>query len=214
MSSSPHFPAFLPPSLPISAHSFRSPPASTSLIRPFTSLTRRTPSPFQMRFSRNNPPNIPPPVPDRVLSTLPYLIPLLDSLTFGKYVFTRVPLIATLLSPLYPLYTIYRGIPFLAFGIFLALFILVVRNSAVSRYIRFNTYQALILDIALLLPQLFQGINFGGAIPPQVVEVCSTAVFYAIAFAFVYAVVANARGRLPDEIPGVSDSVNQQLGPF
>lgn len=167
-----------------------------------------------MRFSGGG--NTPPaPVPERLLSILPYLIPLLDSLSFGKYVFAKVPLLGNvLLAPLFPLYSIYRGVPFFAFGVFLALFVLVVRNTSISRYIRFNTYQALVLDIALIFPQLFEGVNAGGFIPGSVVEVCSTAVFYAISFAIIYAVVTNAKGQVPDEIPGVSASVNQQLGPF
>lgn len=157
----------------------------------------------------------PPPAPasERVLSILPYLIPLLDSLSFGKYVFAKVPILGQLLlTPLLPLYTVYRGIPFLAFGVFLVLYIFVVRNSNISRYIRFNTYQALILDIALILPQLFQGVRLN--LPLTITETCTTAVFYAAALAVIYAVVRNAQGHVPDEIPGVSDSVYQQLGPF
>ncbi|PXF44195.1 Protein TIC 20-II, chloroplastic [Gracilariopsis chorda] len=168
-----------------------------------------------MRWSgnRGNGSSIPP--QDRILSILPYLIPLLDSLTFGKYVFQKVPLLSQiLLVPLLPLYNIYRGIPFLAFGVFLLLFVLVVRNINVSRFIRFNTYQALILDIALIFPQLFQGVNLSAAIPASVTEICTTAVFYAIMMAVSYAAVMNAQGKLPDEIPALSDSVKQQLGPF
>lgn len=157
----------------------------------------------------------PPPAPgsERVLSILPYLIPLLDSLSFGKYVFTKVPILGQfLLTPLLPLYSVYRGIPFLAFGVFIALYILVVRNTNISRYIRFNTYQALVLDIALIFPQLFQGVNLN--IPSTIAETCTTAVFYAATLAVTYSVVRNVQGSLPDEIPGVSDSVYQQLGPF
>lgn len=167
-----------------------------------------------MRYGRGTGPP-PAPIQERLLSILPYLLPLLDSLSFGKYVFAKVPVLANiLLAPLFPLYTVYRGVPFFAFGVFLLLFIFVVRNTNISRYIRFNTYQALILDIALILPQLFEGVNSGGFIPASIVEVCSTAVFYAIAFAIIYAVVTNAKGQIPDEIPGVSASVYQQMGPF
>lgn len=146
---------------------------------------------------------------------LPYVIPLLDSLSFGMYVFSKVPLLGSvLLVPLYPVYSVYRGIPFLAFGVFLALYLLVVRNTSISRFIRFNTYQALMLDIALIFPQLFAGLNLGGAIPPSVVETCSTAVFYAVSLAVAYSVVSNAKGEIPDQIPAISDSVYQQMGPM
>lgn len=152
-------------------------------------------------------------ISERVLSILPYLIPLLDSLSFGKYVFSKVPLVGQLLlPPLLPLYSIYRGVPFLAFGVFLLLYVLVVRNTSVSRYVRFNTYQALIIDIALIIPQLFQGVSL--PIPSAIAETCTTAVFYAAMLAVIYSVVRNAQGLVPDEIPGISDSVYQQLGPF
>lgn len=157
----------------------------------------------------------PAPTSERIFSILAYVIPLLDSLTFGTTVFARVPLLRTLiLTPLVPFYSIYRGVPFLAFGVFLALYLLVVRNTSISRYVRFNVYQALILDIALIIPQLFQGVNISSVVPAVVGEVCSTAVFYAISFAIIYAVVQNVKGQVPDEIPAISDSVNQQMGPF
>lgn len=155
-----------------------------------------------------------PPV-ERLLSILPYLLPVLDSLSFGQFVFNKVPLLASIvLAPLYPLYVLYRGVPFLAFGVFLALYLLVVRNFNVSRYIRFNTYQALMLDIALIFPQLLSGLRLGAAIPASIVEICTSAVFYAATIAVGYAVVANVRGELPDQIPAVSESVYNQMGPM
>lgn len=179
-------------------------------VRLTNPLSRRTNVP-KMQMRRGGPPPVP--ISDRVLSILPYLIPLMDSLSFGRFVFAKVPIVGQLLlPPLVPLYSIYRGIPFLAFGVFLALYILVVRNTNISRYIRFNTSQALILDIALIVPQLFQGINLN--IPVTITETLSTAVFYAIALAVIYVVVRNVQGLLPDEIPGVSDSVYQQIGPY
>lgn len=228
----PFSPAFLPPTalpsfLPPSPHTARStkrPPTriASPLPRarfPATPL-RAAPSAAprsapRMRMGGGGRGSPPAPAAERLLASLPYLIPLLDSLSFGKFVFAKVPLLGSLvLGPLLPLYSIYRGIPFFAFGVFIVLFIFVVRNTSISRYIRFNTYQALILDIALIFPQLFQGVNTGGVIPGSVVEVCSTAVFYAISFAILYAVITNAKGQTPDEIPGVSASVYQQMGPF
>lgn len=154
-------------------------------------------------------------VRDRVYSILPYLVPLLDSLSFGVYVFQRVPAVGSLVFvPLLPLYQIYRGLPFFAFGVFLVLYMFVVQNTNISRFVRFNTYQALILDIILIIPQLLSGPFFSSSIPASVLEILSTTVFYAMAFAIGYAVVKNANGDLPDQIPGISDSVRDQLGPL
>jgi len=150
---------------------------------------------------------------ERVLSILPYTLPLLDSLSFGRFVFAAVPALAgPILKVLGPLYMVYRGVPFVAFGIFLALYFFVVRNSNISRYIRFNTYQALLLDIALLIPQLFSSFRLGSGFPAHIGELASSTVFYAILLAVGYAVATVARGQLPDQIPAVSESVNNQLG--
>lgn len=155
-----------------------------------------------------------PPI-ERFLGIAPYLLPLLDALSFGRYVFAAAPAIAApILRVLGPIYAVYRGIPFMAFGIFLALYVLVVRNTNMSRFIRFNTFQALMIDIALIVPQLLASFNIGAAIPSNVVELLSSTVFYAILLAVGYAVAANIRGQLPDKIPAVSDSVYAQLGMY
>ncbi|KAA8490527.1 Tic20 family protein [Porphyridium purpureum] len=149
---------------------------------------------------------------DRVLGTLPYLVPLLDSLVYGKYVFEKVPYSTVVLGPLVPLLEVYRGTPFLAFGIFLALFILVVRNQNVPRFIRFNTQQAILLDILTIIPNLFNGL--GSRAPAVIVEGVNNTVFYGLVACVIYATISNLQGEYPDKIPGISDSVSQQIGPF
>lgn len=155
------------------------------------------------------------PVADRLLSVLPYLLPIMDSLTFGRFVFDAVPTLSrVVLGTLAPLYAVYRGVPFVALGVFFVLYLFVVRNANVSRFIRFNTFQALMLDIALLVPQLIGSMRLGAAVPLHVVELLSSSVFYAVLLAVCYAVTANLRGQLPDQIPGVSASVYSQMGPM
>lgn len=68
------------------------------------------------------------------------------------------------------------------------------------------------LDIVLIIPQLFSGMNVRGVVPQQVVELLSTSVFYAMSIAIGYAVINNAKGELPDQIPAISDSVRDQVG--
>jgi hypothetical protein len=81
-----------------------------------------------------------------------------------------------------------------------------VKNDKIPPFIRFNTNQALLLDIVLILPQLFSGANSGGLIPLSIIEILSTSVFYAMSLAIGYSVVNILKGDLPDEIPGISDS--------
>mmetsp|Transcript_10372 Transcript_10372/g.31717 ORF Transcript_10372/g.31717 Transcript_10372/m.31717 type:complete len:202 (+) Transcript_10372:2-607(+) len=149
----------------------------------------------------------------RLFSILPYMLPLLDSLQYGSFLFQKFPLLRELiLVPLAPVFTIYRGIPFFDIAVFFGLFFLVVRNTNISRHIRYNAQQAIMLDLILILPGLFSGL--GGQVPRAVTETASNTVFYAMLVSVGYAAVENAKGNLPNQIPLVSESVDSQIGPF
>jgi len=113
-----------------------------------------------------------------------------------------------------PLFRLYRGTPFFAFGIFFALYVLIVRNTGFSRFVRFNTQQALLIDVVLILPQLLGGAVAAAGVPGWILEAGSSTIFYAVVASVVYAVVSNLRGETPDQIPGVSEAVEAQIGTF
>ncbi|GAB0498030.1 hypothetical protein MMPV_009369 [Pyropia vietnamensis] len=155
------------------------------------------------------------PVLERIGASAPYLLPLLDGLVFGRFVFERAPTVAALVLPaLGPLFRAYRGVPFFAFGIFFALYLLVVRNTGFSRFVRFNTQQALLLDVVLILPQLLGGAVASAGVPGWLLEAGSSTIFYAVVVSVGYAVISNARGEVPDQIPAVSEAVEAQIGPY
>ncbi|OSX68593.1 hypothetical protein BU14_2526s0001, partial [Porphyra umbilicalis] len=148
-------------------------------------------------------------------ASAPYLLPLLDGLVFGRFVFERAPALAALVVPaVAPLFRLYRGTPFFAFGIFFALYVLIVRNTGFSRFVRFNTQQALLIDVVLILPQLLGGAVAAAGVPGWILEAGSSTIFYAVVASVVYAVVSNLRGETPDQIPGVSEAVEAQIGPY
>lgn len=155
------------------------------------------------------------PILERIGASAPYLLPLLDGLVFGRFVFERAPTVAALVLPaLGPLFRAYRGVPFFAFGIFFALYLLVVRNTGFSRFVRFNTQQALLLDVVLILPQLLGGAVASAGVPGWLLEAGSSTIFYAVVVSVGYAVISNARGEVPDQIPAVSEAVEAQIGTF
>jgi len=47
-----------------------------------------------------------------------------------------------------------QAFPMLSFVAFLGLFLFVVRNKKLPRFVRFNTMQALLLEIILIFPQI------------------------------------------------------------
>jgi len=97
-------------------------------------------------------------VSDRIFASLPYLLPLIEVIIlelktcqkFSSCLLVDFPVIRFVLSPLRPLVEIYN-IPYVGLIIFFALFLLVVRNEKISHFIRFNTMQAILLDIIIFL---------------------------------------------------------------
>lgn len=154
-------------------------------------------------------------VRDRIFACLPYLIPLIEGLLFAVMfnvsIFTLFPILAVIFQPLFPLlvlYTSFNG--FASLIIFFALFMLVVRNDNVAHFIRFNTMQALLLDIALFLGRLLLSIL--NSIPSLtfIVQVIANAIFLGLLAAVIYCVVQSLRGHYA-EIPTLSDAVYMQV---
>jgi len=147
-------------------------------------------------------------VPDRIFASLPYLLPLIDGLPFGGFLFRQFPVLELLLIPLAPLRQIY-DLPLASLIIFFALYLGVVRNENISHFIRFNAMQAILLDIVLILCRLVLPI-FEGPQLAFIAETLYNMVFLGAFAAFVYAVVQSLLGRYA-EIPPLSDAVYMQV---
>ncbi len=148
---------------------------------------------------------------DRIFACLPYLLPLLDGLMFSGPFFGQFPALQPILLPFIPLLQIYRGFPFAGLIIFFALFLLVVRNENISHFIRFNTMQAILLDIVLFLCQLvlmyaIAPIVKGGLL----VDTLMNVVFLGTLVAVIYSVAQSLMGRYA-EIPTLSEAVHMQI---
>ncbi|GAA6623242.1 Tic20 family protein [Scytonema sp. NUACC26] len=149
-------------------------------------------------------------VSDRLFACLPYLLPLIGALAFGISLFTEFPALAVLFLPLQPVLTIYGILgPYGELIIFFLLFFLVVRNERIAHFIRFNTMQALLLDIVAYLCGILLGLV---ALPgiAFAAQTLSTTIFLGIVAAVVYSVVQSLMGRYA-EIPAISDAVYMQV---
>ena len=149
---------------------------------------------------------------DRSFACLPYLLPLLDVvMLFSSPFFTQFPALQPILHILAPLIAIYTGIPFAGLIIFFALFLLVVRNENIAHFVRFNTMQAILLDIVLILCNLI----FAYALAPilqggLLLDTLFNVVFLGTIAAIVYSVAQSILGRYA-EIPTISDAVHMQV---
>ena len=150
-------------------------------------------------------------VADRIFACLPYLLPLLYGLPFGMSLMQQFPILRLLLIPLAPLMQIYSSIPFAGLIIFFALFMLVVRNTNINHFIRFNTMQAILIDIVLVLCSLvmnylLQPVLRGGL----ALETLNNTIFLGVLVAVGYAIAQSIMGRYA-EIPTISEAAHAQV---
>lgn len=153
----------------------------------------------------------PPTNKDKVLSTIPYLFPLMDGLLFGRFLLTDTDNPAVQLLAL--IYTVYRNIPFSGFVTIVA-FNILSGNVGINRLIRFNMQQAIYLDIALFVPSFIASIYslvIKGGAPEALTQIGSDAIFVTLIAAIGYSVVSSLVGATPDKLPGISDYVNQRM---
>jgi uncharacterized membrane protein len=147
---------------------------------------------------------------DRIFASLPYLLPLMDSLAFSASFFRVFPPLQVVFAPLIPVIVLYNQIPFAGIVVFFALFFLVVRNEKVPHFIRFNTMQALLVDILLVIANLiFPILSQMGGLSLMVTALAST-VFLGVLAIFIFSVVQSLRG-IYAEIPTLSDAVYSQV---
>jgi hypothetical protein len=152
---------------------------------------------------------------DKLVSTLPYLLPLLDGLSFGRY-FVEGHEANPAVTVLAIFATLYRSIPF---GGLIAFFGLrsLPNNLKINRLVRFNAEQAINLDIALFVPGLIASLSalaggsLGLELPAGVSEIGSDAVFVALVATIGYSVMSSLVGVAPDKVPGISEYVNQRM---
>jgi Chloroplast import apparatus Tic20-like len=148
-------------------------------------------------------------VPDRIFAGLPYLLPLLHGLGYASSFFNVFPALQFLFVPFMPLLLLYN-VRYASLIIFLALFFLVVRNENIKHFIRFNTLQALIVDIMLVIVDLI--LPFFGKVSGAdfIVTTISNVVFLGVIAIVVYSIVQSLRG-LYAEIPTLSEQVYMQV---
>ena len=148
--------------------------------------------------------------PDRIFACLPYLLPLIEVFAFGQFLMNDFPLLGLIFLPLLPLLRIYYGVRYAGMIIFFALWLLVVRNEKINHFIRFNTMQAIILDIVIFLCRILTDIV--KLVPGSgfAMQTLYTTIFMGILAAVVYSVAQSLMGKYA-EIPAISDAVHMQV---
>ncbi|MEM7727233.1 MAG: Tic20 family protein [Cyanobacteria bacterium P01_A01_bin.45] len=160
-------------------------------------------------------------IQDRLLSCLPYLLPLIKVQLLGAPLFALVPFLSYLYLPLLPFIYVYGflanliRLPFLSldFIIFFALFLGVVRNEKLIHFLRFHTMQALLFGIftSLCIAVLqFAGFLTVAGAPALPVAILLGAIFLVVFVASVYSIIQALRG-IYAEIPFISEAAYAQI---
>eukprot|EP00752_Nemacystus_decipiens_P009666 g8635.t1 len=150
----------------------------------------------------------PPTVADRLLSALPYALPLMDNLVFGAHIFQTYPTQLNFLEPLVAILLIYRSLPFSGLILFFGLQ-WYAGKPEVNKLVRYNLRQAVILDIAMFFPSIFAflasavlGDDVAKLAP--VASVGSDIIFVTVVVCVLYSIASSALGVLPDKLPLLS----------
>jgi len=147
---------------------------------------------------------------DRIFGALVYILPLIYVLPFGLFLLRQFPALGFIYVPLQPVVQIYYAFPFAGIIIFFVLFLAVVRNERINHFIRFNTMQAILLDILLVLLRLATQILGEGLGQNLLTETLYNVVFLGTLAACFYAIIQSALGRYA-EIPALSEAVYGQV---
>merc|ERR1711935_60216 len=152
---------------------------------------------------------------DKVVSILPYLFPLLETLQFAApWMISHQDNIVAQAAAV--VFTIYKSIPLSGFLVFFALNS-VSRDLSLNRLIRFNMKQAIFLDVAILVPGITVGLlgamgsGLGMPASGSVQELLNDAVVLGTLVTVAYASVSSLLGVTPDQVPWVSEVANRRM---
>ncbi|KAI6690799.1 hypothetical protein NL676_027627 [Syzygium grande] len=149
--------------------------------------------------------------PDRLISAVCYFYPFFDGVQYGKYVINQFAPLQVLVQPLVPAIRVFKGFPLNGFLVFLTLYFVVVRNPNFSRYVRFNTMQAIVLDVLLIFPDLLErSFNPRDGLGLDLVMSLDSTVFLFLLVCLIYGSSCCLLGQIP-RLPIVAEAAERQV---
>ncbi|MEM7066842.1 MAG: Tic20 family protein [Cyanobacteria bacterium P01_B01_bin.77] len=155
---------------------------------------------------------------DKILGSLPYLLPLFDAVIVGGALFKLIdnfpvfaPIGEVLLLLITPVMFVYRLLPFGlgSIAVFFAIFFLVVRNPNISHFIRFNALQAILIGFIISIGSLLLSVVSLPGLELITDTFYNVLLFGGIA-AVGYSIFRCIMGEYP-EIPTISEAVHMQI---
>ncbi len=150
------------------------------------------------------------PVWQRLLGVLVYMLPWSDAIPLGGHLMGQFPWLQWLTLPALPLVLLERGIPFGNLLVFFVLFLAVARNPNVPYFLRFNTLQAILIDIVVVLLGYGFQLLIGPIGSALILRTLGSTVLLGVLAIVIFALIECLQGREPD-LPGLSQAVRMQL---
>ncbi|KAI4307866.1 hypothetical protein L6164_030998 [Bauhinia variegata] len=148
---------------------------------------------------------------DRLISALCYFYPFFDGIQYGKYVINQFYPVQAIVQPLVPAIKVFKSFPFNGFLVFLTLYFVVARNPNFSRYVRFNTMQAIGLDVLLIFPDLLErSFNPRDGLGLDMMMSFDSTVFLFLLVCLIYGSSSCLLGQLP-RLPIVAEAAERQV---
>ncbi|KAI8010391.1 hypothetical protein LOK49_LG06G00282 [Camellia lanceoleosa] len=180
-------------------------------LKPFNPIKPRRRKPITTVQSKGSSNDDSADLPDRLISAVCYFYPFFDGVQYGKYVLTQFTPIQTLIQPLFPAIKVFKSFPFNGFLVFLTLYFVVVRNPNFSRYVRFNTMQAIVLDVLLIFPDLLERtFNPRDGFGLDLLMSLDSTVFLYLLVCLIYGSSSCLLGQLP-RLPIVAEAADRQV---
>ena len=156
----------------------------------------------------------PPTKTEKILSVLPFIFPLLDSVVYGRFLLEPIG-DNSLVTGLAAIYAVYRSIPLSSF---ISVYTLnrLSEIPSINRQVRFNMQQGVYLEFALVIPGVLSVLShlastkLGVSLPITIQELGSDAVFLGTMAAIAYSTASSLLGKTPD-IPIFSAEINKRV---
>tara|TARA_Y100001968_G_scaffold263830_1_gene252526 strand:- start:7710 stop:8171 length:462 start_codon:yes stop_codon:yes gene_type:complete len=150
------------------------------------------------------------PLWQKIIGIFIYMLPWSEALPFGRYLFTDLPFIKWLIIPALPIIFIQRLIPFGGFILFIMIFLLVIRNPKVPYFLRFNSLQAILINIGLIIINYLFEILFMPFGNSLLIKTFSSTILIGTLGIMIFSIFECIQGKEPD-LPGISAAVKIQL---
>lgn len=149
--------------------------------------------------------------PDRLISAITYFYPFFDGVQYGRFAVAQFPPLQTLIQPLVPAIRVFRSTPINGILVFFTLYFFVVRNRNFSKYVRFNTMQAIVLDVLLIIPDLLdRSFDPGEGIGSGLMMSFDSTVFLFLLVCLIYGSSSCFIGKVP-RLPLVAEAADRQV---